>query len=66
MSRDPKFFAKKRTKAGIYITIAEGDTRNDLIEELKRDSITYKKDKEVHDHPMGYGFAQKDTKRDKQ
>jgi len=61
-----KFFAKKKTKAGIYITVAEGDTRNELIEELKRDSITYKKDKEVHDHPMGAGFAHKDTKRNRQ
>tara|TARA_Y100000310_G_C20290473_1_gene626983 strand:- start:48 stop:245 length:198 start_codon:yes stop_codon:yes gene_type:complete len=62
----PKFFAKKKTKAGIYITVAEGDTRNELIEGLKRDSITYKKDKEVHDHPMGAGFAHKDTKRSRQ
>ena len=61
-----KFFAKKKTKAGIYITVAEGDTRNELIEGLKRDSITYKKDKEVHDHPMGAGFAHKDTKRSRQ
>ena len=61
-SEKPRFHAKKRTRSGIYITVAEGDTRNELIEALKKDSLTYKSDKEVHEHPMGVGFAQKDTK----
>ena len=39
---EPKFYVKKRTKAGIYITIAEGDTRKEVIDNLKRDSETYR------------------------
>ena len=39
---EPKFFVKKRTKAGIYITVAEGDTRKEVIDNLKRDSETYR------------------------
>jgi|TARA_Y100000310_G_scaffold43131_1_gene40264 hypothetical protein len=64
--RKPKFYAKKRTKSGRYITIAEGFTRQELIESIKSDSTTYKKDVDVHDHPIGYGFAHKDTKRNRQ
>ena len=40
--REPKFQVKKRTKTGRYITVAEGDTRNEVIENLKRDSETYR------------------------
>ena len=42
MNKEPKFFVKKRTKSGRYITVAEGDTRNEVIENLKRDSETYR------------------------
>jgi|TARA_R110002095_G_scaffold209305_1_gene195761 hypothetical protein len=40
--REPKFYAQKRTKSGRYITIAEADTRQELIERIKLDSNTYK------------------------
>lgn len=40
--KEPKFYAQKRTKSGRYITIAEGDTRQELIELIKLDSNTYK------------------------
>lgn len=40
--KEVKFYAKKRTKSGFYITIAEGDTRQELIEKIKRDSETYR------------------------
>ena len=40
--KEPKFQVKKRTKSGRYITVAEGDTRNEVIENLKRDSETYR------------------------
>tara|TARA_R110001592_G_scaffold28401_1_gene104368 strand:+ start:297 stop:440 length:144 start_codon:yes stop_codon:yes gene_type:complete len=43
MAKKPKFYAKKRTKTGRYITIAEADTRQELIEKIKKDSNTYKK-----------------------
>ena len=39
---DPKFFVKKRTKSGVYITVAEGNTRKEVIDNLKRDSETYR------------------------
>ena len=39
---EPKFYVKKRTKSGIYITIAEGNTRKEVIDNLKRDSETYR------------------------
>ena len=39
---DPKFFVKKRTKSGRYITIAEGETRREVIDNLKKDSETYR------------------------
>ena len=42
MSKEPKFYVKKRTKSGRYITVAEGNTRNEVIENLKRDSETHK------------------------
>ena len=42
MNKEPKFYVKKRTKSGRYITVAEGDTRNEVIENLKRDSETYR------------------------
>ena len=42
-NRKPKFYAQKRTKSGRYITIAEGDTRQELIENIKSDSNTYNK-----------------------
>ena len=42
MKKNPKFYAKKRTRAGVYITIAEGATRKELIEKLKEDSETYR------------------------
>ncbi len=38
-----KFYAQKRTKSGRYITIAEGNTRQELIENIKSDSNTYNK-----------------------
>ncbi len=41
--RDSKFYAKKRTRSGVYITIAEGETRAELIDKIKSDSETYKK-----------------------
>jgi hypothetical protein len=41
--RQPKFYTKKRTNAGRYITIAEGETRKELIDSIKRDSETYQK-----------------------
>ena len=40
--REPKFYAKKRTKSGRYIIIAEGNTRQELIERIKLDSNTYR------------------------
>jgi ribosomal protein L34 len=40
--REPKFYAKKRTKSGRYITIAEAATRQELIERIKLDSNTYR------------------------
>ena len=46
---EPKFYAHKRTKSGRYITIAEGDTRQELIESIKSDSNTYK-ERERHDN----------------
>ena len=51
----PKFYAKKRTRSGRYITIAQGDTREDLIKKIKSDSDTYKEErgnnvKETHRH----------------
>ena len=50
-----KFYAKKRTRSGRYITIAQGDTREDLINKIKSDSDTYKEvrrnyGKETHRH----------------
>ena len=42
----PKWYVKKRTKSGIYITIAEGNTRKDIIDRLKADSETYQKREE--------------------
>ena len=36
MSKDPKFYVKKRTKSGRYITVAEGNTRNEVREPKKR------------------------------
>ena len=42
----PKWYVKKRTKSGIYITIAEGKTRKDIIDKLKEDSETYQKREE--------------------
>ena len=39
---EPKFFVKKRTKSGRYITVAEGDTRKEVIDNLKQDSETYR------------------------
>jgi len=49
-----KFYAKKRTRSGRYITIAQGDTREDLINKIKSDSDTYKEERgnyeETHRH----------------
>ena len=42
MKKEYKFYAKKRTRSGVYITVAEGDTRKELIERLKADSETYR------------------------
>ena len=42
MKKEPKFYAKKKTRAGVYITVAEGNTRKELIEKLKEDSETYR------------------------
>ena len=44
--KDPKFVAKKRTKSGMEITIATGNTRHELIEKIKEDSETYIKNRE--------------------
>ena len=41
--KEPKFYAKKRTKSGVHITIAEGETRAELIGKIKSDSETYTK-----------------------
>tara|TARA_Y100000310_G_scaffold215393_1_gene216335 strand:+ start:385 stop:549 length:165 start_codon:yes stop_codon:yes gene_type:complete len=38
----PKFYVKKRTKSGRYITVAEGETRKEVIDNLKKDSETYR------------------------
>ena len=46
IKRKPKWYVKKRTKSGIYITIAEGNTRKDIIDGLKADSETYQKREE--------------------
>ena len=40
-----KFYAKKRTRSGRYITIAQGDTREELINKIKSDSDTYKEER---------------------
>ena len=50
-----KFYAKKRTRSGRYITIAQGDTREELINKIKSDSDTYKEERgnygeETHRH----------------
>jgi|TARA_R100000781_G_scaffold10259_1_gene9891 hypothetical protein len=50
-----KFYAKKRTRSGRYITIAEAATRQELIRKIKSDSETYEKErdnygKETHRH----------------
>ena len=37
-----KWITKKRTQSGVYITIAEGRTRKELIDRLKQDSETYR------------------------
>lgn len=42
MGKKKKFSAQKRTKSGRYIIIADGDTRQELIESIKSDSNTYK------------------------
>ena len=44
MAKKPKFYTQKRTKTGRYITIAEADTRQELIEKIKKDSNTYNND----------------------
>jgi len=36
-----KFYAKKRTRSGRYITIAEAEIRQELIRKIKSDSETY-------------------------
>jgi hypothetical protein len=41
MKIEQKFYAKKRTKSGRYIVVAEGNTRKELIDSLKRDSETF-------------------------
>ena len=43
MAKKKKFYAQKRTKSGRYITIAEGNTRQELIERIKLDSNTFNK-----------------------
>ena len=50
-----KFYAKKRTRSGRYITIAEAETRQDLIRKIKSDSETYEQERgnygeETHGH----------------
>ena len=50
-----KFSSKKRTRSGRYITIAEAETRQELIRKIKSDSETYEKErdnygKETHRH----------------
>lgn len=49
MEKKPKFYAQKRTKTGKYITIAEADTRQELIEKIKSDSNTYNKRERLFD-----------------
>ena len=51
----PKFYAKKRTRSGRYITIAQSETRQGLIKMIKSDSNTYQEErgnygKEPHRH----------------
>ena len=48
MGKRKKFYAQKRTKSGRYITIAEGNTRQELIENIKSDSNTYNKRERFH------------------
>ena len=45
MGKRKKFYAKKRTKSGRYIIIAEGNTRQELIENIKSDSSMYNKER---------------------
>lgn len=50
-----KFYAKKRTRSGRYIIIAEANTREELIRKIKSDSETYEQErgnhgKETHRH----------------
>ena len=54
MSKEPKFYVKKRTKSGRYITVAEGNTRNEVIENLKRDSETYRERADNKNEQMIY------------
>ena len=54
MSKDPKFYVKKRTKSGRYITVAEGNTRNEVIENLKRESETYRERTSKQDEQKVY------------
>ena len=49
MGKRKKFYAQKRTKSGRYITIADGDTRQELIERIKLDSNTYKERERYRD-----------------
>ena len=44
--RTPKWYVKKKTKSGVYITIAEGKTRKEIIDQLKADSETYQNKRE--------------------
>jgi hypothetical protein len=44
LKKEPKWKAIKRTNNGIDITIAESNTRKGLIDKLKKDSETFKRE----------------------
>ena len=43
-----KFYAKKSTRSGRYIIIAEANTREELIRKIKSDSETYEQERGNH------------------
>ena len=44
--KDLKWKATKKTNSGVVITIAESNTRKGLIDQLKQDSETFKREEE--------------------
>lgn len=45
---DAKWIVRKRTKSGIYITIASGNTRKEIIDKTIADSETFSRQREEH------------------